>query len=164
MLSSLADASNRSTATTQTPPHSTRSGSNWGRQNARCITGHPPGSLRQGRRATRPFGLRQGCTRDCREAVRHDLESAPAIEQGPPRHLRRVVDLPIDHYLGKRPVENLHFFRFANGFLEPIWNRQHVSSIQITMAENFGVSDRGAFYDGNRRDPRRRPESSSCRS
>ena len=53
----------------------------------------------------------------------------------------------IDHYLGKEPVQNITYTRFANSMFEPLWNRDHVSSIQITMAENYGVQDRGQFYD-----------------
>jgi glucose-6-phosphate 1-dehydrogenase len=53
----------------------------------------------------------------------------------------------IDHYLGKEAIMNILYFRFANSFLEPIWNRDHVASVQVTLAENFGVKSRGAFYE-----------------
>ena len=79
----------------------------------------------------------------------HDLPSAQELNAT----LHSVFDesavFRIDHYLGKEPVQNLVLFRFANSFLEPIWNRRYVESVQITMAESFGVQGRGAFYDAN---------------
>jgi glucose-6-phosphate 1-dehydrogenase len=76
-----------------------------------------------------------------------DLESARALNAALHETFDEADVFRIDHYLGKEPVQNLALFRFANTFLEPIWNRNYVDNVQITMAEAFGVQGRGKFYE-----------------
>jgi glucose-6-phosphate 1-dehydrogenase len=77
----------------------------------------------------------------------HDLASAQHLNKVLLRHFDEASIFRIDHYLGKRPVHNMVVFRFANAFMEAFWNRNYIESVQITMAEDFGVQGRGAFYD-----------------
>ena len=93
-----------------------------------------------------------GITRRARVVVEkpfgRDLESAKSLDAELKKLLPEEQIYRIDHYLGKEAVEDLLVFRFANTLFEPVWNRNYVSNIQVTMAENFGIDGRGKFYDG----------------
>lgn len=92
-----------------------------------------------------------GCVKDARVIIEkpfgRDLGSARRLNQTLYEAFEERAIFRIDHYLGKEAVQNLVVFRFANTFLEPIWNRNYIESVQITMAESFGVQGRGGFYE-----------------
>ena len=94
---------------------------------------------------------KSGCAENARVVVEkpfgRDLESAKELGRTLHQFFPEDCIFRIDHYLGKEPVQNILYTRFANPMFEPIWNRDHIRSIQITMAESFGVQDRGKFYD-----------------
>src|SRR6185312_1073871 len=92
-------------------------------------------------------GLTDGAHVVIEKPFGHDLESARALQAELCEVLEEDQILRIDHYLGKEPVMDITYLRFVNSTLEPTWNRQYVSHVQMTIAEDFGVDDRGRFYD-----------------
>ncbi len=95
--------------------------------------------------------MKSGCAKGARVIIEkpfgHDLASAQELNRILLSAFPESSIFRIDHYLGKAPVHNITIFRFSNAFMEPFWNRHYIESVQFTMAEDFGVEGRGAFYD-----------------
>ena len=98
-------------------------------------------------RGLQTVGLTQGARVIIEKPFGRDLASAQELHRLVLNAFPEEAIFRIDHFLGKEAIMNLLYFRFANSFLEPIWNRNHIASVQITLAEQFGVEGRGAFYE-----------------
>ncbi len=112
----------------------------------------PPSLFGQVTNRLGEVGLLQECEGDWRRVIiekpfGRDLESAVALNQELHRNMAEEQIYRIDHYLGKETVQNIMVFRFANGFIEPLWNRRHIDHVQMTVAESVGVEHRGAYYE-----------------
>jgi glucose-6-phosphate 1-dehydrogenase len=92
-------------------------------------------------------GLTEGTRVAVEKPFGHDLASARALNAELHRFLKESQIYRIDHFLGKEPTMDILYLRFTNSVFEPVWNRDHIQSVQVTMAEDFGVEDRGSFYD-----------------
>jgi glucose-6-phosphate 1-dehydrogenase len=108
----------------------------------------PPSLFEKVTQGLASVGLTQRCRLVLEKPFGRDLQSAMKLQDALDNVLPEDRIYRIDHYLGKESVEDILIFRFANSIWEPLWNHRYIKSVQVTMAENFGIEGRGAFYDG----------------